>query len=157
MIKVLFVCMGNICRSPAAEAIFQKMIDDAGLSQHFMLDSAAIGAWHVGERAHPLTLATLKKHGIEYDGRSRQITRGDFETFDYIYIADREVMSSVYRMGKAGETKVSLLLSAAYGDNLLKTDEIPDPNYTGQFDAVHEMITIGCAEILKRIREESGI
>lgn len=157
MIKVLFVCMGNICRSPAAEAIFQKMIDDTDLSEHFMLDSAGIGAWHVGERAHSSTLATLKKHGIEYNGRSRQITRGDFETFDYIYIADREVMSSIYRMGKTGDAKVSLLLSAAYGDNLLKSDEIPDPNYTGQFDAVHDMITIGCAQVLKRIREERGI
>jgi len=157
MIKILFVCMGNICRSPAAEAIFQKMVNDAGLGEHFLLDSAGIGSWHVGEGAHPLTLATLKKHGIEYNGRSRQITRGDFETFDYIYIADREVMSSIHRMGKGGEAKVSLLLSPAYGDNLLKTDEIPDPNYTGQFDAVHEMITIGCAEVLKRIREERGL
>lgn len=157
MIKVLFVCMGNICRSPAAEAIFQKMVDNTGLGEHFMLDSAGIGSWHVGESAHPQTLATLKKHGINYSGRSRQITLSDFETFDYIYIADREVMSSIYRMGKKGDAKVSLLLSLAHGSQLLKTDEIPDPNYTGQFDAVHDMITIGCAEILKRIREERGL
>ncbi len=157
MIKVLFVCMGNICRSPAAEAIFQKMVNEAGLGDAFMLDSAGIGAWHVGERAHPQTLATLKKHGIEYEGRSRQIARADLETFDYIYLADREVMSSFYRLGKTGDAKVALLLSAAYGSNRVAVDEIPDPNYTGQFDAVHTMIEIGCAEVLKRIRDERNL
>jgi protein-tyrosine phosphatase len=157
MIRVLFVCMGNICRSPAAEAIFQKLIEDAGIAEHFHLDSAAIGAWHVGQRAHPQTLATLRKHGIEYQGRSRQVTRDDLETFDYIYLADREVETGLRRYGSAGRAEPALLLTAAYEKGVVATDEIPDPNYTGQFDAVHELIEAGCRELLARIRAERGI
>src|SRR5689334_2678843 len=83
VIRVLFVCMGNICRSPMAEAVFQHMVNEAGLSSKFSLDSAGTGGWHAGETAHRGTLNVLKDHNIPYDGRARQFIRADLDKFDY--------------------------------------------------------------------------
>jgi len=77
MVRVLFVCLGNICRSPMAEAIFQRLVDDAGLTGEVQVDSAGTSAYHVGEQAHPGTRRVLARHGIQYSGRARQLTGGD--------------------------------------------------------------------------------
>jgi protein-tyrosine phosphatase len=157
MISVLFVCMGNICRSPMAEGVFRDLVVKAGLGDQFVIDSVGMGAWHVGEPAHRGTLAVLKAHGITYDGRSRQIHRDDLKTFQCILLADRETQSAFRRFGSVEGAKVDLMLGAAHRAGLLKTDEVPDPYYVGNFEAVYDLVLVGCKALLEEIINEHGL
>ena len=152
MIKVLFVCMGNICRSPMAEAVFQNMVNQAGLSDEFVIDSAGTGGWHVGERAHPGTLAVLERHGIPYDGRARQIERSDLDEFDYVLAMDRENLSYILRNSSGIRSEVGLFLSFARERGLVHTNEVPDPYFDNKFDHTYELVVRGCSALLDHIR-----
>ncbi len=152
MIKVLFVCMGNICRSPMAEAVFQHMVDQAGLGTEFLIDSAGTGGWHVGEPAHPGTLDVLKRHGIPYDGRARQIERSDLDHFDYVLTMDRDNLSFISRNSSGVSAEVGLFLAFARARGLVHTNEVPDPYFDNKFDQTYELILRGCTALLDHIR-----
>ncbi|CAH1110168.1 unnamed protein product [Psylliodes chrysocephalus] len=93
--KVLFVCLGNICRSPIAEAVFQHLVKEKGISDHWVVDSAAIGSWHVGKQPDTRARQILKNHNISYNGKARQIQTEDFNEFDYIFGMDDENISDL--------------------------------------------------------------
>lgn len=116
MLKVVFVCLGNICRSPMADAVFQNMVKDADLSDEIMVDSAGTGRYHIGERAHRGTLKTLEKQGISYLGRARQFTARDLGLFDYVLAMDNSNLSNIQVAVSDGneKTEVNLFLSYAY-------------------------------------------
>ena len=97
MIHVNFVCLGNICRSPMAEAVFQRMVDEAGLGEQIAVDSAGTGSWHVGEMAHRGTRRVLDQHGIEYTGRARQVTREDMQPEHYVVAMDESNVDELRR------------------------------------------------------------
>ncbi|MCA9907013.1 MAG: low molecular weight phosphotyrosine protein phosphatase [Anaerolineae bacterium] len=152
-IAVLFVCAGNICRSPMAEGIFRHLVNEAGLSDRIQVDSAGTGPWHVGEPPHRGTLSVLRKHGIAYDGRARRITQSDFDRYDYILVADRENLSYVRRLvDDRHQVHVGLLLAFAYHIGKVTTDEVPDPYYVGNFEEVYDLVRTGCQELLSNIR-----
>lgn len=158
MINILFVCLGNICRSPMADAVFQHMVKDAGLSDQICVDSAGIGDWHVGERAHSGTLNILKKHQIPYDGRARQLQRDDFRRFDYILAMDRDNLSDIQRREPPdSDAEVSLFLYYANLAGLTDVTEVPDPYYNGKFEVVYDLVTKGCQALLDYIRAQHGI
>lgn len=157
MIRVLFVCMGNICRSPMAEAVFQHQVNQAGLSDKIMVDSAGTGGWHAGEPAHRGTLKILKQNGIPYDGRARQLTRADLSQFDYIVAMDRENLSGIRRLGEASGAEVSLFLKWAKEAGMVTIDEVPDPYYDNTFDRVYDLVVKGCDALLAHIRKQHGI
>jgi protein-tyrosine phosphatase len=135
MIRVLFVCMGNICRSPMAEAVFQHMVNQAGLSHQILVDSAGTIGYHEGERAHSGTRAVLAKYNIPYDGRARQIIPRDFRNFDYILVMDQDNLVTV-KSYQPQDTHPVIRLFLEYATDLDET-EVPDPYYTGQFDYVY--------------------
>ncbi|MBC7869693.1 MAG: low molecular weight phosphotyrosine protein phosphatase, partial [Chitinophagaceae bacterium] len=144
MIKVLFVCMGNICRSPMAEAVFQDRVNKAGLNDHITSDSAGTGDWHVGETAHPKTLQILQKEGIPYRGRARQFTRNDLNEFDYILAMDTENLS-VIRRAVSSQNKASITLFLHYANlaELTYKAEVPNPDYSGVYELVYDLVNKG--------------
>jgi protein-tyrosine phosphatase len=155
VIRVLFVCMGNICRSPMAEAVFQHLVNEAGLSSKIVVDSAGTGGWHAGEPAHRGTLGILKKYEIPYDGRARQFVKNDLDQFDYVVAMDSENLSHIQRF-TSKRAEVRLFLDYAVKAGTVSIGEVPDPYYDGRFEYVYELVTQGSKALLAHIRAEHG-
>jgi protein-tyrosine phosphatase len=156
-VRVLFVCLGNICRSPMAEAVFRHLVEQAGLSDQILVDSAGTSDYHIGERAHPGTRAVLRDNGIEYEGRARQITPADFEQFDYILAMDNENLADLRRMAPP-ETRAVIRRFLDFADGV-SIREVPDPYYYGQpeFEYVYRLVRRGAEGLLAHIRAEKGL
>ncbi|WP_420627449.1 low molecular weight protein-tyrosine-phosphatase [Candidatus Leptofilum sp.] len=153
-INVLFVCLGNICRSPMAEAIFQQLVDEAGLTDKFQVDSAGTGSWHVGEKAHPGTRRILAEQGIAYNGRSRQITAQDMaDPQTYIVTMDQSNSNNLHRQFGQHPNQHRLL---AFSNQTTETD-VPDPYYTSTFEYVYQLVKDGCEGLLETIRKQEGL
>lgn len=157
MVKVLFVCMGNICRSPMAEAVFRQMVAEAGLSDKISVDSAGTSRWEVGSPAHPGTLNILRKHGIAHEGRARQVKHDDLSEFDYVLAMDRENLSFLLQYATGTTAEIRLFLSYAKEAGLISTDEVPDPYYDDNFARTYDLVTVGCQALLFHIREAEGV
>lgn len=149
-IEVLFICLGNICRSPMAEAVMHKQVADAGLAGRIVVDSVGVGAWHVGQPPHPGTLEILRRHELPYAGRARQITHDDVRRAEYLIAMDSENLADVRRMlpANAKRNLHRLLEFAPAGP----PRDVPDPYYTGNFDAVYLLVDAGCRGLLAHIR-----
>ena len=141
--KILFVCLGNICRSPAAEGIFKQKIKDKDLENLFVVDSAGTGGWHVGNLPDPRMRATALSRGIELISRSRQIEENDLYKFDHILVMDKDNLHAVKSLSQDKlnpvNSKIKLILSYSKVSQL---DEVPDPYYGGQngFDKVLDLL-----------------
>jgi protein-tyrosine phosphatase len=170
MINVLFVCLGNICRSPMADGVFQHLVKEAGLSDAIHVDSAGTGGWHIGEMAHRGTRQVLKKNNIPYDGRARQFGRTDFDRFEYILTMDHSNFNNVIRMiPESGAshhqdyailedgTEISMFLRYAAEAGHTSEIEVPDPYYDNKFDYVYDLVSIGAADLLSYIREKHAL
>ena len=142
MIKVLFVCLGNICRSPMAEGIFLHLVQEAGLEDQIEVDSCGTGAWHTGEKADHRMRVTAKRHGIHLPSRARQLKTSDFSEFDYILPMDHSNLREVNRqLGLVDNPKSAVFLMRHF-DELDQDAEVPDPYYGGPegFEHVYEML-----------------
>lgn len=153
-VRVLFVCLGNICRSPMAEAVFQKLVNEAGLTDKILVDSAGTSSYHVGERAHPGTRRVLARHGIEYDGRARQIASQDQNNgTTYLVAMDSENLAALQdRFGDVPH--LYRLLDFAKNANV---HDVPDPYYSDNFDYVYRLVDDGCHGLLATIRHNEGL
>ena len=141
--KILFVCLGNICRSPAAEGIFNHKIKERDLENFFVVDSAGTGGWHVGNLADPRMRETALSRGIELTSRSRKIEERDLYEFDHILVMDNDNLDAVKSLIKDHKdpvnSKIKLILSYSKKYQL---EEVPDPYYGGQngFDTVIDLL-----------------
>ncbi len=154
-VRILFVCLGNICRSPMAEAVFSHLVKEAGLSDRILVDSAGTSDWHVGERAHPGTRGILAQHNIRYDGRARQITDADLRDFDYILAMDRHNLADL-RVLANGTTDAEIRLFMDYANGVRERD-VPDPYLTGRFEEVYRLVRAAAEGLLAHIRERHGL
>lgn len=150
MIKVLFVCHGNICRSPMAEFLFKKYVLDLG-DDRFYIESCATSFEEIGNPVHYGTRKILDKFNIDYSKkRARRMTLDDYNYFDYIIAMDKNNINNINRIiGKDSKNKVSLLLSYA---NINK--DISDPWYTGNFDKTYDDIMLGIKAFYQYINEK---
>jgi protein-tyrosine phosphatase len=135
------VCLGNICRSPMAEAVLRHKLRLAGLESKVTVDSAGTGNWHAGEPPHVGTLRILEQKGVSWEGiTARQIRLTDLVTFDYILTMDDDNLRAVKQMGKATGTVAPLLSFATE----LGVTEVPDPYYDGRFSEVYDLLDAAC-------------
>jgi protein-tyrosine phosphatase len=160
-VRLLFVCMGNICRSPTAEAVMRHRLEAEGLDGSVEIDSAGTGGWHAGDPPDRRATAAAKARGIVMRGAARQVTAADFDDFDLLLAADEENLAALRAAAPdaAAAAKVRLLrefdpASAAAGDL-----EVPDPYYGGAdgFDHVLDLVEAACAGLLDRLRAEGRV
>ena len=149
MIKILFVCLGNICRSPMAEFVMKDLVRKEGLEDEFFIASAATRTEEYGNPVHPGTRNKLRRYGISTDGKyAVTLRRSDYEKYDYIIGMEHYNIHGIMRIiGRDPDHKVSLLLD--YTD---RPGDIADPWYTGNFDKTYEDILEGCQGLLKTLR-----
>lgn len=151
--RVLFICMGNICRSPAAEIIFRKQVADAGLDATIGIDSAGTIGYHAGKGPDPRMADTLRRRGYPIAGRSRQVTARDLAEFDLILAADEENLADLRRLDRPGlhRDKIRLLVDSCVEK---EASHVPDPYYGGQqgFEEVADLVEDACAGLLEEIR-----
>ncbi|HEY3330493.1 MAG TPA: low molecular weight protein-tyrosine-phosphatase [Capsulimonadaceae bacterium] len=152
-VKVLFVCLGNICRSPMAEGVFQHLVAQAGLSSVITTDSAGTGSWHVGNQPHEGTRQILKKNAIDYRHAARTFRVSDFTDFDYILTMDDDNLATVKRVGSGRAVLRPFLDFAPH----LDYTEVPDPYYTGNFGEVFDIVNAAAAGLLREIRREHSL
>lgn len=137
-----------------ADAIFTRLVDDAGLSHAIMVDSAGTGSWHVGEQAHRGTLKVLNKHGIQYRGRARQLVQRDLTDFTYLLAMDGSNLEHLQKMQPdVPEAEIALFLQYAYDAGQVSVREVPDPYYDGRFEEVYDLVQKGSAALLAHLRK----
>ena len=157
-VRVLFVCMGNICRSPAAENVMRHYLDQQGLSHAFELDSAGTIRLHAGNAPDARMTAAAKSRGIPMSGRARQIVGADLENFDWVLVMDRENLADVHALARHhGRGQAQVALFCDFCDAEPDTEEVPDPYYGGPegFERVLDLLEDGCRGLLRRHREGS--
>ena len=157
-IRVLFVCLGNICRSPLAEAVFNHKIQQSGLDVHFEADSCGTGDYHIGEPPDPRTLANARKNGIAVDHFCRQITVDDLSYFDYVLAMDNSNFQNIMRLegSEQHSHKVSLLREF---DPEGKGQEVPDPYFGGEegFDLVYSILDRSLEGFIGYVRQTHSV
>lgn len=156
MISVLFVCTGNICRSPTAEGIFRELVSRAGLADQFRIDSAGMISYHAGEAPDPRSCRTARAFGYSLEGqRARQVKALDFQTFDWILAMDRSHYDDLLALARSEfHPKIRLFLSFIKPAPVL---DVPDPYYGGPdgFENTFKLIEQGATALLARLQAES--
>ena len=148
MVKILFVCHGNICRSPMAEFVMKDLIAKSGLEERFQVESAAVSAEELGNPVYPPARRELAAHGISCAGKTaRQMTLADYERFDYLICMDSSNLRRMEQIcGGDPAQKMSLLL-----DHTTRPGDVADPWYTGDFSATWRDVLDGCTALLEKI------
>ena len=151
MIKILFVCHGNICRSPMAEFVMKDLVEKAGLGERFHIESAATSREEIGNPVYPPARRKLAEHGIGCEGHAaRQITARDYQDFDLPIAMDSANLRNMRRFyGGDPAGKIHMLLDYAGRPG----EEVADPWYTGDFQATWQDVSAGCAGLLKQLTE----
>jgi protein-tyrosine phosphatase len=151
-IRVLFVCLGNICRSPAAEGVFLHLLAREGIAEGFQVDSAGTGGWHVGKPADPRMRAAAARRGIHLPSRARQLEAADLERFDHILTMDADNLAAVEALAqRSARATITPLVGHC---RRLTSEEVPDPYYGGEegFERVLDLLEDACAGLLETLR-----
>ena len=151
MTKILFVCHGNICRSPMAEYVMKDLVKQAGLEKEFSIASAATSTEEIGNGVYPPARRKLQEHGIACTGHAaRQLRQSDYQTYDLLIGMDRANLRNMLRIcGGDPEGKISLLM-----DHTSRKGEVADPWYTGDFETTWQDVLEGCQELLEQLKRK---
>jgi protein-tyrosine phosphatase len=156
--RVLFVCLGNICRSPAAEGVMRQLLVEAGLDHAVVVDSAGVGTWHIGQRADARSRAAAARRGIELTSVARQVTEADLDDFDLVLAADVKNRGALLQLAGADpDRRRKIKLLREFDPNADPDDlDIADPYYGGQrgFDVMFGQIDEACRGLLDKLRAD---
>lgn len=159
-LSVLFVCLGNICRSPLAEGVFLELLEEEGLDHRVDVDSAGTGAYHVGESPDPRSVDVARRNGVTLRGSARQVVDEDLERFDYVVAMDRSNLRNVEGLAAGSGASAALHLLREFDPEASDGDrDVPDPYYGGPdgFDRVYEMVERSCRTFLDVLRDEHDL
>jgi protein-tyrosine phosphatase len=150
--RISFVCLGNICRSPTAEGVFQHLVNEAGLSSYFEIDSAGTGAWHVGNPANSKSQAMANRHGVTLHSRARQVSHSDFSYFDLIVAMDNSNFRDLRSMASPADRDKIIRLRDFDDDP--DDGQVPDPYYGALdgFKLVYDIVYRSCVHLLATLR-----
>lgn len=148
--RLLFVCLGNIVRSPLAENLFIHLAREAGKGHRYAVDSAGTGAWHVGESPDSRMRRVAADRGFEYDGAARQVRREDFEAFDWIIAMDHSNFANLVSMTRDPDAKAKVRMMREFDPQGGRDDVVPDPYYGGLdgFERVYDIVERSCRGLL---------
>ena len=152
MKRILFLCMGNICRSPAGHCVFQYLVDQADVSDQFEIDSAGIIGFHAGELPDPRIQESMRSRNIPVIGKSRQLKAVDLDYFDLVLAMDKDNLRDAKKLDPSGKLHHKIKLFCDYCTRH-DEEEVPDPYYGGKngFEHVLDLIEDGCANLLKEL------
>jgi protein-tyrosine phosphatase len=170
LVRISFVCSGNICRSPTAEAVMRQLVREAGLEDKVDIDSAGTGAWHVGEQRDKRSREVAERRGAPLSGRARQFTARDFARFDYVLAMDGDNLADLCDLAPDAEARAKVRLLRSFDPAVAGCDpdraassgrdaDVPDPYYGGPdgFERVFDICTAACRALLADIRRTHGI
>lgn len=148
--KIIFVCLGNIVRSPLAENLFRHLANQAGQGAQFIIDSAAVGDWHVGDPPDSRMRRVAERHGLVYDGRARQITRRDVQEFDLLIAMDRDNAAFLRRLAGSAQEEAKIHMLREFDPHGNPQASVPDPYYGNLdgFEEVYQIIERSCQGLL---------
>jgi protein-tyrosine phosphatase len=151
---ILFVCLGNICRSPTAEGVMRELVRRSQLQDRLVLDSAGTGAWHVGESPDARATAAARARGIVLEGSARQIQPGDFQEFDLILAMDRSNLRDLLRLAPDEQAQAKVQLLRDFDPRSDGEQDVPDPYYGGPngFEYVLDLVQAACEGLLGELR-----
>ena len=153
MVRLCFVCLGNICRSPTAEGIMLHLVREAGLESSIYIDSAGTGAWHAGELADARSRKVARGRGFELPSRARQFLKGDFAQFDYVLAMDASNLENLNNLASSADERSKLSLMRSWDVSADGGPDVPDPYYGGPqgFDEVFDMCERACRGLLEAL------
>jgi protein-tyrosine phosphatase len=158
-VKLLFVCLGNICRSPTGEGVMRHLVEERGLKHRFEIDSAGTGSWHLGDEPDPRSVAAAAARGISIGGRARQVTSADLEHYDYILAADSYNLRDIQAIAPTDEDEAKIHLLRSFDPMSTPDDlDVPDPYYGGPngFDEVIDLVEAACRGLLDEVLSQKA-
>jgi protein-tyrosine phosphatase len=158
-VRLCFVCLGNICRSPTAEAVMRRLVEEAGLADRVQLESAGLGDWHVGKGRDPRSAATGERRGISLCGVARQWQREDFGRFELVLAMDEANRAALLRLAPDEQARRKVRLLRSFDPAAPPGAEVPDPYFGGPegFDEVFDICVAACRGLLAELRKKHGV
>lgn len=156
MVNVLFVCLGNICRSPLAEGVFKHQVRESGLENKIKVASGGTSGWHIGERPDPRSIEVAKANGIELDSYGRKAVGDDFRSFDYIIAMDSDNYRDLKNLTESSMEGAAQLYLMRDFDDIGVGQDVPDPYYGPEdgFTYVYELLDRSCRNLLEKIKAD---
>jgi len=155
-VEVCFVCLGNICRSPLAQGVFEALVKEEGLQDRIIISSAGVSAWHVGNPPDGRMQQTALDHGIHLNSRARQFQSSDFEQMDLVLAMDHSNLSALKQMSAEPELQDKLFLFRSFDPQHNNDLEVPDPYYGGGkcFETVYQIVDRTCPKVLDHLKAQ---
>jgi len=159
MVRICFVCLGNICRSPTAEAVMRHLVVGAGLEHQILIESAGTGDWHVGQPRDRRSRAVGQARGIPLSGEARQFVAADFDRYTHVLAMDRGNRDELLKMARGAQDRAKVALLRSFDPAAPPDAEVPDPYYggAGGFDEVFDICERACGALLEQLRREAGV